>query len=140
MVNRNRGLVADTLFVGVTRPTMRWGVTFASLMINMVFTMELFVMSRNLLTLLLAFPIHGVSMLLCARDARFFDLMALWGMTRLPAAMGNLWHWRANSYSPLVLAIPSVTGRRRGASDVYIGTLSHREVFRRAREGWVCRR
>ena len=33
---------------------------------------------ENLLTLLLSAPIHGICLLLCARDARFFDLVLLW--------------------------------------------------------------
>lgn len=53
---------------------MRFGVTYSALLMNGVFTMEVFLLTRNLLTLALAVPIHGVSALLCARDARFFDL------------------------------------------------------------------
>ena len=55
------------------------------MLFNLVFTMEVFLLTKNLLTLLLALPIHGVCMLLCARDARFFDLLLLWAKTRLPA-------------------------------------------------------
>ena len=39
MVSRASGLVADPLFVAVTRPPMRWGVTFSALLMNIVFTM-----------------------------------------------------------------------------------------------------
>ena len=35
--------------------------------------MEAFLLTRNLLTLLVCVPIHGVCALLCARDPRFFD-------------------------------------------------------------------
>src|SRR5882672_101845 len=101
-------LAVDTLFVGATRPPMRWGVTYSALLFNMVFTMEAFLLSKNLLTLLLSAPIHGVCMLLCARDARFFDLLLLWGRTRLPAFLGNLRFWKASSYSPLVLSLPDI--------------------------------
>jgi type IV secretion system protein VirB3 len=52
-------------------------------------------------------------MLLCARDARFFDLVLLWARTRLPAAFANLRLWRASSYCPLVLDLPNRRGRRR---------------------------
>jgi type IV secretion system protein VirB3 len=110
---RNTGLVADQLFVGATRPPMRWGVTYSALLFNLMFTMEAFLVTKNLLTLLLAAPIHGLSMLLCARDARFFDLILLWGRTRIPAAMTNLRLWRASSYSPLVIDFPNPRGRRR---------------------------
>ena len=74
MIERNAGLTADVLFVAVTRPPMRWGVTFSALMFNLVFTMEAFLLTKNLLTLLTALPIHGVCALLCARDARFFEV------------------------------------------------------------------
>jgi type IV secretion system protein VirB3 len=114
MNERNAGLVADPLFVGATRPPMRWGVTYSALLFNMVFTMEAFLLTKNLLTLLLAAPIHGLSMLLCARDARFFDLVLLWARTRLPAALTNLRLWKASSYSPLLIDFPKANGRRRG--------------------------
>jgi type IV secretion system protein VirB3 len=118
---RNPGLIADPLFVGATRPPMRWGVTYSALLFNMVSTMEIFLLTKNLLTLLLAAPIHGVCMLLCARDARFFDLALLWARTRLPALFANLRVWKASSYCPLVLDLPSRRGsRRRGSSDVQI--------------------
>ena len=113
MTERNAGLTADVLFVAVTRPPMRWGVTFSALMFNLVFTMEAFLLTKNLLTLLVALPIHGVCALLCARDARFFDLILLWGRTRLPAAFGNSRLWRASSYSPLLIDVPSRFGSRR---------------------------
>ena len=110
--HRNGGLTADSLFVGVTRPPMRWGVTYSALLFNLVFTMEIFLLSKNLLTLLLSLPVHGLCALLCARDARFFDLLLLWGRTRLPACFGNLRLRRASSYSPLVLDLPNRRGRR----------------------------
>jgi type IV secretion system protein VirB3 len=79
----------------------------------MVFTMEIFLLSKNLLTLFVCLPIHGVCMLLCARDARFFDLVLLWARTRLPAAFGNLRTWKASSYSPMTLDFPNRRGMRR---------------------------
>ena len=113
MSESNAGLIADPLFVGATRPPMRWGVTYSALLFNMVFVMEVFLLTKNLLTLLLSAPIHGVCMLLCARDARFFDLVLLWTRTRLPALFGNLRLWQASSYSPLVADLPGRDGRRR---------------------------
>ena len=102
---RNPGLRIDPLFVGATRPPMRWGVTYAALLCNLVFTLEIFLLSKNLLTLLVSVPIHGICALLCARDARFFDLIALWGRTRLPAMLGNFAVWKASSYSPLAFGV-----------------------------------
>ena len=115
MQGRNQGLTADTLFVGATRPPMRWGVTYSALLCNLIFTLETFLLTRNLLTLLLCIPIHGLCMLLCARDARFFDLLLLWGRSRLPALLGNLGYWKSSSYSPLSIDPPDARGRRRRA-------------------------
>jgi type IV secretion system protein VirB3 len=97
------GLTQDPLFVGATRPPMRWGVTYSALLFNMVFAMEVFLLTKNLLTLLLCLPIHGICALLCARDPRFLDLVLLCARTRLPAVFANLRFWRASSYSPLAL-------------------------------------
>ncbi|TLY64159.1 MAG: type IV secretion system protein VirB3 [Gammaproteobacteria bacterium] len=114
MGSRNAGLTADPLFVGATRPPIRWGVTYAALLLNLVSTMEMFLVTRNLLMLLLSAPIHGVCMLLCARDARFFDLVLLSARTRLPALLANRRYWKAGSYSPLALDLPDLRGHRCG--------------------------
>jgi type IV secretion system protein VirB3 len=126
----NAGLTEDTLFVGATRPPMRWGVTYSALIFNMVFVMDAFLLTKNLLTLLLCAPIHGICMLLCGRDPRFFDLVLLCARTRLPALFGNWRLWKASSYSPLATALPDRTGRRR------VGSL---ELVHVHREGPSCR-
>jgi type IV secretion system protein VirB3 len=128
MEARNVGVTVDPLFVAVTRPPMRWGVTFSALLFNLVFTMEVFLFTKNLLTLLIAVPIHGVCALLCVRDARFFDLILLWGRTRLPAYLGNARVWRSSSVSPLTLDPPDRQGRRRVDTTCRVG---HRPMERR---------
>jgi type IV secretion system protein VirB3 len=121
MRDRNLGLTADVLFVAVTRPPMRWGVTYAALLFNAVFVMEVFLLTKNLLTLLIAAPIHGICVLLCARDARFFDLLLHWGRTRMPAYLCNFRLWQASTHSPLVLDLPRIDGRRRVAAIARVG-------------------
>jgi type IV secretion system protein VirB3 len=123
MSTRNAGLTTDVLFVAVTRPPMRWGVTYSALLFNAVFTMEVFLLTKNLLTLLIAAPIHGVCALLCARDARFFDLVLLWGRTRMPAYLCNFRIWKASTHSPLVLDLPTVDGRRCSIPTIRSGRL-----------------
>lgn len=108
----DRGITADVLFVGATRPPMRWGVTYAALMFNMVFTMEAFLVTRNLFALLLCVPIHGVCALLCLQDPRFFDLLTLWARTRLPSRICGMRTWRAGSYGPLHIDLPDQRARR----------------------------
>ncbi len=121
MTRRNAGLKCDPLFIAATRPAMRWGVTYSALLANMVFTLEVFLLSRNLLTLLLAAPIHGIAMLLCARDARFFDLLLLWVRTRMTALLGNQRFWKASSYTPLRLDLPGRRRLRRTGEPVWLG-------------------
>jgi type IV secretion system protein VirB3 len=118
-IDRNFGLTADPLFVGITRPPMRWGVTYSALLFNAVFTMEVFLLTKNLLTLLISIPIHGICALLCARDARFCDLLLLWGRTRMPAYFGNYRVWRGGSHSPLPLDLPGIAGRRTALPEIY---------------------
>jgi type IV secretion system protein VirB3 len=123
MSERNQGLIGDPLFVAVTRPPMRWGVTFSALLFNLVFTMEVFLLTKNLLTMLIALPIHGLCALLCLRDARFFDLLLIWGRTRLPSYARNFRVWKASSYSALLIDPPRVNGMRR---QVGVVLASHR--------------
>lgn len=120
MSERNAGLTADPLFAGITRPPMRWGVAYEALLLNLVVTMEVFVMTKNLLALLIAVPIHGLCALLCARDARFFALLLMWARTRLPALLGTARYWKASSSSPLVIDLPNAFGRRRGPVTVRV--------------------
>ncbi len=108
-----RAITVDVLFVGMTRPAMRWGVTFSALLANGVFTMNVFLFTSNLLVLLTCLPIHGLSVLLCARDARVFDLLTLWARTGLASIVHNRRFWGGSSYSALTLDLPRPNGRRR---------------------------
>jgi len=107
------GITEDPLFAGVTRPAMAMGVTYSALLINGLTTVELFLLTKNLLWMLVCIPIHGIFWLVCKNDARFFDLLFLWGRTRGPGLLGNVGFWKANSYSPLRFDLPNGQGRRR---------------------------
>lgn len=113
-------LDAEPLFVGITRPAMKWGVTYVALLAEMVVTMEVFILSAHPLTLLLALPLHGLCALLCAREARFFELALLSARLRVPALVQSWGCWRGVSYSPLVLDVADRRGRRRNMSVVTI--------------------
>ena len=117
---QSEGLVADVLFVAATRPPTRWGVPFLAMLINIVLTMELFLLVRNPLVILLVIPLHGICALLCSHDVRIFELLGLWAQTRMPALAGNLFAWHGNSYSPLTLDAPSQQGRRRAQPTAYV--------------------
>ncbi len=110
---QNLGIQTDPLFAGVTRPAMAFGVTYSALLVNGITTIELFLLTKNLVWLLVCVPIHGMFWLVCTNEPRFFDLLFLWGRTRGPGILGNARFWRANSYSPLSIDLPDARGRRR---------------------------
>lgn len=124
MAERNQGVIAEPVFVGATRPAMRFGATYLALLGNLVVTMECFLVTKNLLVLLIALPIHGICVLLCARDPRYFELLALWASTRLRAYFSSFALWRGASYSPLALDLPCTRGHRSGSAAVLVVTMA----------------
>lgn len=117
-MDRNQGITADPLFVGMTRPPMKFGVTYVGLIVNAIVTMEVFIVTKNLLWLLSFFPVHGVLYLICLYEPMFFELLILWGRTRCWAIVtGIVRFWKANSYSPLALDFPDRKGRRKAVPD-----------------------
>ena len=64
-MERNGGLIADPLFVGVTRPPMRWGVTYSALLLNGFATLEVLLITKNLLCLSICVPIHCICYAVC---------------------------------------------------------------------------
>ncbi len=120
MSEGNAGVTADPVFLGATRPPMRFGVTYMALVLNAVFTTEVFILVKNPMVLLIALPVHGVCMLLCARDARYFDLLFVWAKTRLVAYFCTLRYWKGASYSPLPSDLPTSTGRRKASVMVHV--------------------
>lgn len=105
-------IMVEPLFVGATRPAMRWGVTYSALLCNLVLTMELFLASRNLCMLVSCIPLHVLCATMCMRDPRYFDLVLLWLRLRLPRLPGNRGYWGGSSYSPMPVSLPDAKGRR----------------------------
>jgi type IV secretion system protein VirB3 len=96
--SRDGGVTADPLFVGATRPAMALGVPYAALLANAFVTLELFLVTRNLLWLLVAVPLHGLAWLVCLAEPRAFELLAVWGQVRARAGFRGRRRWRAVSY------------------------------------------
>jgi type IV secretion system protein VirB3 len=100
----NAGVIADPLFVGITRPAMAWGVTYSALLINGVLTVEAFLLTRNLLCLLLAIPLHGLFWVACLSEPRFLELWSAWAQSALRHGLANTRYWGVASRSPLSTA------------------------------------
>jgi len=95
------GVTADVLFVGLTRPAMALGVPYAVLLANAVLTIETFLLTKNLLALLVFGPLHGVARLAAASDPRFFEIWTAWAVSNVRHHLATKTHWRARSLGPL---------------------------------------
>jgi len=92
------GLERDTVFVALTRPQMFAGVTYTWFVANAVIATELFLIFRSAWVVALALVVHGVGVLACLREPRFFDLW-LTRIGRCPRVRNHA-IWRCNSYRP----------------------------------------
>lgn len=107
-------LTVDPLFVALTRPAMAYGVTYGALLVNVVLTLEAFLLTRHLLSLLIAVPLHGLAWMLCSVEPRFLELVGAWGRTRA-SGWQALSVWGAQPYGALVVDMPKAgSGRRTG--------------------------
>jgi type IV secretion system protein VirB3 len=105
------GVTADPLFVGATRPAMALGVPYAALLANAFLTLELFLVTANLLWLLIALPLHGLAWLVCLAEPRAFELVAVWGRVRSRAGFRGRRRWRAVSYGAFRPSAPRREGQ-----------------------------
>ena len=92
------GLERDTLFVGLTRPQMFAGVTYSFFVANVVIATELFLIFKSLWAIAAALMLHGLGVLLCLKEPRFFDLW-LARVSKCPR-IKNYTVWGCNSYRP----------------------------------------
>ncbi|MGA0572121.1 type IV secretion system protein VirB3 [Variovorax sp. VNK109] len=91
-------LIKDPLFQGVTRPAMLMGVTYEAAVFNFLFTSIGFLGTGSLAMLVICLPIHAVCFAVCARDVRYFGLIALWLKTG--GRSRSRMFWGATSLSP----------------------------------------
>jgi type IV secretion system protein VirB3 len=88
------------LFVGATRPTMMWGVSYEALLACFMVTAVVFIGSGSVFTLVVYIPMHAVSYLICMKDPRAFRLLGLWLQTKGRSVSRH--YWSASSATPLV--------------------------------------
>jgi type IV secretion system protein VirB3 len=91
-------LISDPIFKALTRPQMVAGVTYNYLVINLVVTIETFIISKSFWTLALPVVIHLAGVLACLEEPRLVDLWL--GRVRLCPNIPNRWFWTSNSYGP----------------------------------------
>ena len=92
------GLDRDPLFVALTRPQMFAGVTYSWFVANGVVATELFLIFHSLWAIAVALIVHGIGVVLSAREPRFLDLWIV-KASRCPRVRNHKL-WQCNSYSP----------------------------------------
>jgi type IV secretion system protein VirB3 len=92
------GFERDTCFVALTRPQMFAGVTYSYFVANVVIATELFLIFKSIWVIAAALLMHGVGVLLCLNEPRFFDLW-LAHVSKCPR-IKNYKVWGCNSYRP----------------------------------------
>ena len=88
----------DTCFVALTRPQIFAGVTYSYFVANVVIATELFLIFKAVWVVAVALLIHGIGVLFCLKEPRFFDLW-LARVSKCPR-IKNHEVWGCNSYRP----------------------------------------
>ena len=68
-------LKADPLFVGLTRPTMIFGVSISFAMLNMMGSVVYFINTSSMKIIPIAITIHLIGYILCFKEPKFLELI-----------------------------------------------------------------
>ena len=93
----NGVLKTDPLFVGLTRPTMIFGVSITYAMLNIMICCMYFINTSDFSIVILAAFVHAIGYLACFKEPRFMELyiIKLNKCNQCP----NQSYYGANSYS-----------------------------------------
>jgi type IV secretion system protein VirB4 len=96
-------LVRYPVFLGMTRPPLKFGITFGSFIVLSMGTMLLFLGTSSFWSLLFFGVGYPVCYVLCGRDPRIFSMLwvRLWGTRGLKSS-----YWGAKAYSPSKKKLP----------------------------------
>lgn len=90
-------LAIDRLFKGLTRPAMVFGVSFPFLILNVTVSFMSYMLSEDLVVLLLCLiSIHAVAYLVCFKEPLFLELFLI--KSQKCSVCKNKLHHGANSY------------------------------------------
>ncbi|MDF2964896.1 MAG: virB3 [Rickettsiaceae bacterium] len=67
-------LTSDPLFVGLTRPTLIFGVSISYAMLNMIISVVYFINTSSFWIVPVAGVIHVIGYILCFKEPRFMEL------------------------------------------------------------------
>jgi type IV secretion system protein VirB3 len=70
----NGHLNSDPLFVGLTRPTLIFGVSLPYAMLNIIGSITYFIQTSSIKVLFVAFAVHIVGYILCFKEPLFMEI------------------------------------------------------------------
>jgi type IV secretion system protein VirB3 len=90
------GLKTDSLFIGLTRPPMLFGVSYMFVIANFMACMMLYVGTTEFKYMASMLPIHGIGYYICSKEPLFLELIKVRG-EKCSRCKNKLYHG-ANSY------------------------------------------
>ena len=88
---------SDPLFVGLTRPSMIFGVSIQYAMLNLMISITIFIQKTSIYIIFIAAIVHLVGYLLCFKEPRFMELYL--NYSAKCNSCPNRSYYGANSYS-----------------------------------------
>ncbi len=91
-------LEANSLFVGLTRPPMLFGVSYMFALLNAFICMIAYIATTQFRYLGAIFPIHLIGFILCSKEPLILELFLIKGQKC--SHCKNRLYYHANSYDP----------------------------------------
>ncbi len=91
-------LQADSLFVGLTRPPMLFGVSYMFGLLNGFSCLMAYILTSQFKYLAVMFPIHAIGYIICSKEPLFIELYKV--RAEKCSRCTNKFHHGANSYDP----------------------------------------
>lgn len=90
-------ITADPLFVGLTRPSMIFGVSIQYAMLNLMMAVTMFIQKTSIYIVFIAAAVHLVGYILCFKEPKFMEIYLNYSAkcNQCP----NKSYYGANSYS-----------------------------------------
>ncbi|MES2677787.1 MAG: VirB3 family type IV secretion system protein [Pseudomonadota bacterium] len=88
----------DSLFLGLTRPPMLFGVSYTLATLNLMISLMAFIITSKFIYLLVILPaVHGMFWLLCLKEPRAMELFLIRN-SKCRICRNRMYHGGTNSY------------------------------------------
>ena len=88
----------DSVFLGLTRPPMLFGVSYTYALLNGLICMIAYIVNSDFRYMLLMLPIHGIGYYICSKEPLFIELFKI--KSEKCSKCRNRFYHGANSYDP----------------------------------------